>query len=521
MKDTEEITIVYPHQLFRISDTEAIQPGRPVVLVEEPLFFTHLKFHKKKILLHRASMKAYADYLRDNGYEITYLSAVDYDSTTDVLEKIADKFRPRSVHIVRPSDYLLKKRLLGWEADNPLAITWHASPLFLTDRNDLEDFFVGKDTMRMAEFYKDQRRRMDILVDEKGNPKGGQWSFDEDNRQPLPEDRTFPDLPSASRSHYVTEAKTYVNNHFDDHYGQIDNFFYPVTRSQALRWLDRFLQDRLVDFGPYEDAFAKDSSSYLWHSVLTPFLNIGLVTPREVIEKAFNYADKNDVPINSLEGFIRQIIGWREFMHGMYLFHGSRVRNGNFFAQDISLPEAFWQAKTDLPPVDVVIEKAQKQGYAHHIERLMVLANIMTLLEIHPDDVYGWFMEMFVDAYDWVMVPNVYSMGIFADGGVMATKPYVSSSNYLTKMSNWKRDKDNPDHWSYQWDALYWQFLKQNKDYFRSNPRLSRLTSHLDRMSDEKLQAYIDTAHQKKRKLREGTSRFSQTKRKNVLQLSE
>jgi deoxyribodipyrimidine photolyase-related protein len=517
MQNRQEITIVYPHQLFRISDTDAIQPGRPVILIEESLFFTHMKFHKKKILLHRASMRAYADYLRQNGYDVDYLSVVDYASTQEVLDAIGRRYTPKIVHIVHPSDYLLKKRLREWKKDIPVSITWHQSPLFVTSRADLEEFLAGKDNVRMADFYRQQRRRMNILVDDQGNPKGGQWSFDEDNREPLPTDVNLPGMPANNRSHYVSEARTYVQDNFNDHYGQLDNFFYPVTRRQALQWLDDFFVDRFAKFGPYEDAFAKDSNSYLWHSVLTPFLNIGLVTPEEVVEKALKFAEKNDVPINSLEGFIRQIIGWREFMHGLYLFHGSNIRNSNFFAHDTSLPETFWRAETNLPPVDRVIQKVQDTGYAHHIERLMVLANIMTLLEIDPDDVYGWFMEMFIDSYDWVMVPNVYSMGVFADGGLMATKPYVSSSNYLTKMSNWSRDKDNKDHWSYRWDSLYWQFLKQNKDYFKSNPRLARLTSHLDRMSNEKLEGYMNTADKIKRKTQKDTSRFDSKKRSRIL----
>jgi deoxyribodipyrimidine photolyase-related protein len=516
MTTNENITIVYPNQLFRISQTDAIEKGRTIILVEEPLFFTRLKFHKQKILLHRASMNAYKDYLESHGYTVKYLESIDFDNTKDVLTHIAEKLQPQSVNTVRPSDYLLKKSLLEWESNLSLTINWYESPLFVTKRQTLAEFFAGKDSVRMSEFYKSQRRRMDILVTDDGQPVGGQWSFDEDNREPLPKDKTFPSTPDKNRSQYVEEAEGYVEKNFSDHYGQTDGFFYPVTRRQALDWLDDFFNYRFANFGPYEDAFSKDSNSYLWHSVLTPFMNIGLVTPAEVIEKALVSADKNDIPINSLEGFVRQIIGWREFMHGLYIFHGSRVRTKNFFNHDRGIPESFWTADTDNPPVDRVIQKVHDTGYAHHIERLMVLANYMTLTEFHPHDVYGWFMEMFVDAYDWVMVPNVYSMGIFADGGVMATKPYVASSNYVTKMSDWKRDKDNHDHWSYRWDALYWRFLHKHREFFDNNARLSRVTSHLDRMGEGKLSDYLNQAQTDLSKMSQQSARFSETQRSEL-----
>jgi deoxyribodipyrimidine photolyase-related protein len=516
MGSSDKITLVYPHQLFRISQTDVIKPNRTIVLVEEPLFFTQLKFHKQKILLHRASMQAYRDYLQRNDYTVHYLQSTDFDQTKDVLAYIQDNFSPRSVNVTRPSDYSLKRKLLEWESHSNVSITWHESPLFLTKRSNLASFFAGKDTIRMADFYKKQRRRMNILVDENGQPIGGQWSFDEDNREPLPKDKSFPEWPNENRSHYVKEAKRYVNEHFSDHYGRIDNFAYPVTRSQALRWLDTFLETRFAEFGPYEDAFSKDSNSYLWHSVLTPFLNIGLVTPEEVVEKALVYADKHNVPINSLEGFIRQVIGWREFMHGLYIFHGSRVRTKNFFDHDVAMPETFWSANTGMPPVDVVIDKVAETGYAHHIERLMVLANYMTLAELNPHDVYGWFMEMFIDSYDWVMVPNVYSMGIFADGGVMATKPYISSSNYITKMSDWNRDKDNSDHWSYHWDALYWRFLHKHRTFFDTNARLSRVTSHLDRMEKEELSNYVNRAEKTLKQVSQSPKRFDSQARSDL-----
>lgn len=503
-----DVTLVYPHQLFLISKSAALEHDRPVVLIEEPLFFTQFRFHKQKLMLHRASMKAYEAYLKEHDFEVTYLEVVDCTNTTDVLRQVMDHFNPEAVHMVEPDDYLLNKRLDQWGSESEVKITRHESPLFLTPKAELEAFFTDGETFRMAGFYKQQRRRMNILVDDNGNPTGGQWSFDEDNREPYDPELDVPAWPPANQSDWIKEARDYVETHFSDHYGDTENFPYPVTRSQALEWFERFLQQRFGQFGPYEDAFSKDDDSFLFHSVLTPFLNTGLMTPDEVVEKALSYAKNNDVLLNSLEGFIRQIIGWREFMHGLYVNHGSHIRTQNFFNHQRALPEAFWQADTGVPPVDHVIEKILSTGYAHHIERLMVLANFMTLCEINPHHVYGWFMEVSIDAYDWVMVPNFYSMGVFADGGVMATKPYVSSSNYICKMSDWKRDKDNEEHWSYLWDGLYWRFMHEHRDFFESNARLARLTSYLDRMSEKRWEGYQNTAAAYLAKLTKEAARF-------------
>ena len=214
-------------------------------------------------------------------------------------------------------------------------------------------------------------------------------------------------------------------------------------------------------------------------------LNSGLLTPHQIVEETLAFAKKNNVPLNSLEGFIRQIIGWREFMRGMYLLHHVSARNRNFWQFTRRLPPSFYDGTTGIEPVDLAIRRTLETGYCHHIERLMVLGNFMLLCRIHPDDVYRWFMELFIDAYDWVMVPNVYSMSQFADGGIFTTKPYLSGSNYLKKMSDFKKGP-----WCDVWDALFWTFIADYKDVFAKNARLSRMTWMLDKMDSEKFDAH-------------------------------
>ena len=271
-----------------------------------------------------------------------------------------------------------------------------------------------------------------------------------------------------------------------EYLGTSEFFFYPTNFKEAKDWLSDFFENRFSLFGDYEDAITKNES-FLWHSLLSPLLNSGLLTPQDVIDKALLYSEKNNIPLNSLEGFIRQIIGWREFICLTYKKYGNKMRTTNFWNfPKKTIPESFYNASTGIEPVDNVIRNILKYGYCHHIERLMILGNFMLLCRIHPDEVYKWFMEMFIDSYDWVMVPNVYGMSQFSDGGIFSTKPYISSSNYIKKMSDYKSD-----HWCVIWDALFWKFIHENESYFRKKYRLAMLTRNLDKMGSSKLNNHL------------------------------
>ena len=243
-----------------------------------------------------------------------------------------------------------------------------------------------------------------------------------------------------------------------------------------------------MEFGSYEDAIVAEYS-ILNHSVLTPMLNTGLITPQEIIDACLQYAEENDVPINSTEGFIRQIVGWREFIRGVYEVKGTEERTTNFWKFKRKIPPSFYNGTTGILPIDQTIKKILQTGYCHHIERLMVLGNFMLLCEFDPDEVYKWFMELFIDAYDWVMVPNVYGMSQFADGGLMATKPYISGSNYLMKMSNYKKGE-----WQATWDGLFWRFMHTHREFFLSNPRLGMLVRMYDKMPIKKQNEHLANA---------------------------
>jgi deoxyribodipyrimidine photolyase-related protein len=483
-----EVTLIFPHQLFK--EHPALDKNRKVFLIEDPLFFGDirypLKFHKKKLIFHRASMKAYEKYLTDKGFDVVYLqySSFKEDRRSNYLAVFFNKMKVNVFHYVDVIDFILEKRIQRMLSQLHKRSVKYASPMFLTDENYLRNYFLKHKSYLMVSFYKEQRKRLNILVDN-NKPIGGKWSYDEENRKKLPKGIVTPRLSFPDDTEFELEAIDYVENYFTYNPGDGFDFIYPINFQQAEDWLEDFLNNRFKLFGNYEDAIDKDET-YLFHSVLTPMLNSGLLTPSQVIEKALKIAGENKIPVNSLEGFIRQIIGWREYVRAVYVLEGVKQRTTNFFQLSKKLPKVFYTGATGIEPVDIIIKRVIKKAYTHHIERLMVLGNFMLLCEIDPNEVYKWFMEMYADAYDWVMVPNVYGMSQYADGGLMSTKPYISSSNYIRKMSNF-----NQGDWCEVWDSLYWRFIYNHKEVLEKNPRMSLMVRQMNKMDKTKLKNYL------------------------------
>ncbi|MDF1754680.1 MAG: cryptochrome/photolyase family protein [Verrucomicrobiales bacterium] len=486
------LTLIFPHQLF--DPHPALRKNRDVLLVEDTLFFGDAKaspgkFHRQKIVLHRASMKAYEAKLKADGYEVDYH---DY-SRKKPIEVVLQDLREKgidSLYVAELSDFLLEKRIRRFCESHQVDLNIETSPMFMTPRDWADEHFDNRKKPFMAAFYEAQRKRTGILVDADGNPIGGRWSFDDENRRSMPKKGLdVPDDPTASRCDYVEEALKYVEkSSFSNYRGNTESFAYPVTHEAAETWFENFLEQRFVRFGPYEDAIS-NRERVLFHSLLTPALNIGLLTPEKVVKQALDYAEDNDVPLNSLEGFVRQIIGWREFMAIMYRRHGVEMRTSNFFEHDRDIPDSFWTGETGIDPIDLTIKRVLDHSYGHHIERLMVLGNFMLLCGFNPVQVNDWFMELFIDSYDWVMVPNVFGMSQFADGGIFTTKPYISGSNYIKKMS----DYPNGD-WCKTWDGLFWNFMIQHEDFFRKQHRLGMLVRQIDKMDADKKEGHLKAA---------------------------
>jgi len=482
----KHINVIFPHQLFQKSPL--FENNLPVYLVEEYLFFKQYPFHKQKIAFHRATMKRYADFiLKDIKREIYYVEAIDPISDIRLLIPELKRLGITHINYIDPTDNYLQRRLDTGIRDNGMTATQFDSPLFLNTKEDLADFFrVDKKKYHQTTFYKEQRKKRNILMDADGKPSGGKWTFDTENRKKYPAKKVPPAIQYPDVDTYYKEAKQYVETHFANHFGSLTaQALYPTNFETTKDWLHQFFEHRFMEFGVYEDAIVTENS-ILNHSVLTPMLNVGLITSQEIIDACLIYAKENNVPINSTEGFVRQIIGWREFIRGIYESRGSEERTTNFWKFKKKIPASFYDGTTGILPIDQTIKKVLQTGYCNHIERLMVVGNFMMLCEFDPDEVYKWFMELFIDAYDWVMVTNVYGMSQFADGGLMATKPYISGSNYLMKMSNYKKGE-----WQAVWDGLFWRFMNTHRDFFLSNPRLGMLVRMFDKMPPEKQQQHI------------------------------
>ncbi len=489
-----DITIIFPHQLFK--EHPAITPDREVYLVEEFLFFNQYKFHKQKLVLHRASMKFYEAFLTEQNIKVHYINAQERNSKIENLIADIAKKEIKNIHFAELTDNWLHKKTLQSCTHFKIGLKVYKTPNFLNGMEEITGFFNRKATYFQTDFYTDQRKKRNILVDVNGKPAGGKWTFDADNRLKFPKKETVPVINLPAPNKYTAEARIYVEKNYAANYGSSETIFvktnteagYPITFEEAEKWLDEFLQQRFTKFGIYEDAMVA-SENVLYHSVLTPMLNIGLLNPQQIIDKALFAAEKYNVPLNSLEGFIRQIVGWREFIRIVYEREGNKQRTKNYWGFTRKIPASFWNGTTGIIPVDTVIKKVLQTGYSHHIERLMVMGNFMLLCEFNPDEVYRWFMEMYVDAYDWVMVPNVYGMTQFADGGIMTTKPYISGSNYLLKMGDWPKG-----HWQQVWDGLFWRFMHVHRDFFLSNPRLGMLVHTFDKMSSDKKNIHLTNA---------------------------
>lgn len=473
----KEIVLIFPHQLFE--KHPALNKERPIYLIEHPRFFSLLKFHKQKLILHRASMKAFAALLKKRGYIVHYI-----EHRNAQLKKFFSAHPKTYIHCAEVVDYHLEQELKKLGKD---WLVIHQTPAFLTSPADIRELLGKKNHYFMNSFYIAQRKRLGILV-KNGKPLGGYWSFDKENRHKIPAGIAIPRIRHPKKTPCVADATHYVETHFSDHRGDVWPFIWPTTHTEAKKWYTNFLIHRFSHFGPYQDAI-DSSHTFLFHSLLSPLLNCGLLTPDYVVRRALSYARQKNVPLQSLEGFIRQVIGWREFVRAVYYLKGEIQRKSNFFKHSKKLVASFWHGTTGIPPIDDTIKKIVKTGYAHHIERLMVLGNFMLLTEVDPDEVYTWFMEHFIDAYDWVMVPNVYGMSQYADGGLMTSKPYFSSSHYILSMSRYKKGD-----WSVLWDALYWNFIQKNKVALSQNARLSFIKLSLKRMHTDTLKKYREIA---------------------------
>ena len=478
-----KIFLIFPNQLFKIK--KQFTDVNHIALIQDNIFFGcdsqwQQKFHCQKIIFHKATMDSYEEDLKSQGFNVIYLKHQRESRTEDNLNYLLEKgFNYFITYEV--FDWSLEKRIKDFSLNNNIKLEIRKNDMFLTCPDISEEILNQKKIYGMQKFYKIQRKSLNILIEKDGSPTGGTWSFDKMNRKKLPNSIEVPRVPNIKTSRLLDNAKKEVSINYKDYYGSTENFNYPLSHKDAEEWLDNFLIERFNLFGDYEDAIHSNHRT-LWHSVLSPLINSGLLTPRQIIDKSWEFYQSNNIGINSYEGFVRQIIGWREFILLMYKRNSLELRNGNFWDfEDKPIPLSFYTGQTGIRPLDDSIKNILETGYAHHIERLMIVGNLMLLCRFHPNQVYKWFMELFIDSYDWVMVPNVYGMSQFSDGGLFTTKPYISGSNYIRKMSNYKSED-----WCSTWDSLFWTFIDDYKNKFKDQYRLSMILRNLEKMDPNK-----------------------------------
>jgi deoxyribodipyrimidine photolyase-related protein len=474
---TKKLTIILGDQLFE--HHPCLDFDCDILMVESITECKRLRYHKFRLAYLFTTMREYADYLKKKKKVVYYYTLEQQHDFKDILHTFSKTYS--TICICEVNDHYFTRQLSSWLPNTTVEILdKEDSQMFLTKKDEFKSWLVlnGKKKLLMANFYSWQRKRLKILVDKDLKPLHGKWSFDDQNRKKLPKFISLPNNSWNYKSVHFNEVVRVIEELLPDNPGNILKLWLAVTHEDVKKQLTYFIDNKLQNFGPYEDALSKEDS-VLFHSVLSPALNNGLITPKEVVNAVITaYENNPNIPFSSVEGFIRQIIGWREWVKGLYdHVYTQPINSYNFMSFTKPLPEYFYTYDinhSDLKnntPLQLVLSQVGKFAWSHHIERLMILSNWMLLNEFDPHECFEWFSSQFVDAFEWVMVPNVLGMGLFADGGIYSTKPYISGGNYIKKMSNYPDSKV----WEPLWTEKYWSFLKKHRALFNNNPRLNMI----------------------------------------------
>lgn len=477
-----------------------LAPGSRALMIEDLGVATAYRYHQLRLLHTFVAMRSCRDALMARDITVRYWE-LPASRGVSFWQRLASELElcerpegePTRLQVAEIADRGFAQALRRFCLERGVELTVLPSPAFLESAAESRAWFERQRRPFMKTFYQRQRRRLGLLLEPDGTPAGGQWSFDADNRRRLPKSYREPALPAVPTSPHDGPVRQQILLHCGDHPGELGPLWIPYDHAGAEAWLQTFLRERFDGFGPYEDAISRQQAT-LNHSLLAPLINIGLLTPAAVLQATLAEAERRSdtgqpLPIASLEGFLRQLIGWREFVRGIDLVHGERQVAANHWNHQRRLASCWNDASTGLPPLDAAIERLNRLGYNHHIERLMVISNLMLLCEIQPLEVHRWFMERYLDSYEWVMGPNVFGMGLMSDGGIFATKPYICGSNYILKMSDHRRGP-----WCDIWDGLYWRFIARHRPVFAANPRLAMMTRLLDRIDEARRQRLFSAA---------------------------
>ncbi len=486
-----------------ISSLADATPGDDTILMCELHSETHyVRHHKKKIAFIFSAMRHFAEELRRAGHKVIYVQYNDPENSGTFSGEVARHLtllQCDQLIVTEAGEYRLQQEMSGWAEAFNCTVDMREDDRFLASHKMFQDWAQGRKTLQMEFFYRTMRQHHNILLSN-GKPVGGKWNYDAQNRKPPAKGLQIPPPFKAPIDDITRDVMTLVATEFADHFGDLEPFHFAVTRQQALAALDDFFENRLADFGTYQDAMI-EGEPFMYHAHIGFYLNIGLLLPMEIIKRAEFAFYETNAPLNAVEGFIRQILGWREYVRGLYWLKMPDYADLNALNAHRKLPDFFWTADTQMNCLSQCITETKENAYAHHIQRLMVLGNFALIAGLSPAEVNEWYLLVYADAYEWVELPNVSGMVLFADGGILASKPYAASGAYINRMSNYCKncaykvaEKNGPQACPFNY--LYWDFLARNRTELGHNHRLGMIYRSYDKMADDKKLAITHDATQ-------------------------
>lgn len=461
---------------------------------------TYVKHHKKKIAFLFSAMRHFAEELQQNDIDVAYIDYAHEENHGSLKEQVKYELAQgnyQQLIVTHPGEYRLLNDMQSWSKEFDIDVDIRPDNRFLVDTDFFSNWAEGKKQLRMEFFYREIRRLTGYLVED-GKPVGGKWNYDAQNRETMPKNKRVPESHNVEPDDITRDVLKLVAEHFPDHFGKLDNFHYAVTRNDALCVLERFIGERLQDFGRYQDAMVS-GEPWMFHSHISFYLNCGLLEVNEVVDAAIDAYDSGDIPLNSVEGFVRQVIGWREYIRGFYWHFMPNLAKKNALNAQRDLPLLYWSGDTKMNCIKQCVQETKANAYAHHIQRLMVLGNFALLAGVKPEQVNEWFLIVYADAYEWVELPNVSSMILFADNGNLASKPYAASGSYINKMSDYCKSceysvKEKTGHQACPFNYLYWHFVHRHRDKLESNPRMAMIYRTMAKMDETKIAHMLEDA---------------------------
>ncbi|MFK8054621.1 MAG: cryptochrome/photolyase family protein [Saprospiraceae bacterium] len=501
---TRTIRLIFGDQLnHKHSWLSQVDEEVVYVLMEVRTETDYVVHHIQKVVAFFLGMRAFAQHLKDAGHRVHYISLNDAENLQDIpknLSQLADTLGASNIEYQLPDEWRLDEIMTGFSESDPKKITAHDSEHFMTTREDLATFFKGKKRYTMEYFYRDMRKRFDVLMEDTGEPTGGAWNFDHDNRKKLPKQIEMPPLRTFSSQ--ISEIQSMLVEHGVETLGKVDpdKWVWPTTRAEGLQTLNDFVRERLRLFGTYQDAMTT-RDPFLFHARISFALNSKLISPREVVKVVEDYynAHREEIEINQVEGFIRQVIGWREYMRGIYWAHMPEFADMNKLEHTAALPDWYWTGETKMTCLSHSIGQSLEHAYAHHIQRLMITGNFALLLGVNPDEVDAWYLGIYIDAIEWVEITNTRGMSQFADGGIVGTKPYMSSANYIHKMGDYCKDchydrKIRHGEKACPFNSLYWAFVDRHRERLARNGRIAQMVRLWERMAADERESTLKQA---------------------------